>query len=57
VSGRLVRVLLDCEMAAGYHSAMWDGESASAGPASPGVYFVHLRTPQASRTAKVILIR
>jgi hypothetical protein len=57
VKGRLVRVLLDAEMAAGYHSVIWDGKSTSGTPVPPGVYFVHLRTLRAHKTAKVILLR
>jgi hypothetical protein len=57
VEGRRVALLLDGAIDAGYHFKTWDGRSASGAPAVPGVYFVHLSTPEMRRTAKIILMR
>jgi flagellar hook assembly protein FlgD len=57
VRGRMVKVLVDLRMDAGYHSAVWDGRSASGTHVAPGIYFVHLSASGAQRTAKVVLKR
>lgn len=57
VEGRLVALLAGGAMAAGHHSATWDGSSQSGAPSAPGVYFVHLKTPGMRKTAKIILMQ
>jgi hypothetical protein len=57
VEGRLVRMLVDGETTAGYHTRTWDGSSPSGARAAPGVYFAHIVTAYGRRTAKVILMR
>jgi hypothetical protein len=56
-TGRLTKQILNRIDGAGYHSALWDGRSASGIPAAPGVYFVCLDAGGVVRTAKVVLAR
>lgn len=44
VAGRLVRTLLDRQVSAGVHAAVWDGRDGAGQPAPAGVYFARLRT-------------
>jgi hypothetical protein len=45
VGGRLVRLLLDAERAAGRHVAAWDARDDRGRSVGSGVYFVRLHVP------------
>jgi flagellar hook assembly protein FlgD len=57
VAGRLVSVLVDGEMPAGSHEAVWDGRGAGGAAAASGVYFYKLAAPEFSETRKMVLLR
>jgi subtilisin family serine protease len=57
VSGRLVRRLIDGEVAAGSHRSIWDGRMDGGELAAGGVYFLRLETARGSSTRKLTLIR
>ena len=57
VGGRLVRLLVDHDMEAGRHEAVWDGRAAGGAAAASGVYFYRLETPAFSGTRKMVLLR
>ncbi len=52
LNGRLVKVLVNEEKAAGPHSICWDGEGLPS-----GLYFLNLRVGEKSHTQKVTLLR
>jgi hypothetical protein len=43
VNGRVVRHLVDADMAAGQRHAEWDGRTEAGDPVAPGVYVIQLR--------------
>jgi len=53
--GRRVATLLDAELPAGSHAAVWDGGAGEPPPAA-GAYLLRLRTSGATRTARVTLV-
>jgi hypothetical protein len=53
VSGRMVRVLAEGEVAAGRRSVAWDGRDGAGTPVASGVYFYRLASPQGSLTRKL----
>ncbi|MFN8179875.1 MAG: C25 family cysteine peptidase [bacterium] len=57
VAGRRVATPVDAVLPAGAHSVTWDGRDVTGRPASSGVYFLRLATPEGSRTARVIRLR
>ncbi|HER42929.1 MAG TPA: T9SS type A sorting domain-containing protein [Candidatus Eisenbacteria bacterium] len=57
VTGRLVRVLIDEDRAAGRYRETWDGRGAHGVTVASGVYFYRLRAGTFSETRKMILIR
>jgi subtilisin-like proprotein convertase family protein len=57
VSGRLVRVLVDGEQEAGYHSVVWDGKDEGGAPAASGVYFCRMNAPGFQDAAKLVLLK
>ncbi|HEX7879211.1 MAG TPA: ASPIC/UnbV domain-containing protein, partial [Candidatus Eisenbacteria bacterium] len=57
VQGRLVRKILDQELANGVWEERWDGRTGDGAPAASGVYFYRLTTPEGSRTRRLILAR
>lgn len=57
VSGRLVVTLVDETVAAGVHSAVWDGKSVNGAPAASGVYFCRLLTEHGSASRKLVLMK
>ena len=57
VSGRLVTLLEHGTMDAGEHHAEWDGRRSDGSAAATGVYFMRLRTPDGSKTVKVVLLK
>ncbi|MGQ0721654.1 MAG: S8 family serine peptidase [Candidatus Eiseniibacteriota bacterium] len=57
VTGRLVRRLIDGEVAAGPHRSIWDGRRDGGELAAGGVYFLRLETAGGSSTRKVTVVR
>ena len=58
VSGRLERVLLDGDVAAGARqTVVWDGRTAGGAPAGPGVHFCRLTAGGKALTRKMLLMR
>jgi hypothetical protein len=56
-SGRLVRTLVDGVVAAGAHSASWDGTNRAGTPVPAGVYFYRLEARGTSKTGRMVLVR
>jgi len=56
VSGRRVATLAQGALAAGPHTAHWDGVASAGGSVRPGVYFVRLAALGAVRTARVAVV-
>jgi hypothetical protein len=54
--GRVVRELIAGELAGGTHAAAWDGRGTSGAQLRPGVYLVHLRAGDQTRTGKLVMI-
>jgi hypothetical protein len=57
VSGRRVAVVLDADVEAGRHEAVWNGRTISGGTAVSGVYFCALRAGNRVETKKIVLVR
>jgi FtsP/CotA-like multicopper oxidase with cupredoxin domain len=57
VDGRLVRVLVDREFAAGEHSVAWDGSGPDGARLPNGVYFARTEAAGAQKAVKVVLAR
>ena len=57
LQGRLVRTLVADDLKAGYHSALWDGKSASGDMAASGVYFCRLQAGGFTTVRKMTLVR
>jgi PKD repeat protein len=57
MQGRIVRVLVEGEVQAGYHTALWDAKDASSIPAASGVYLVHFKAGSFEARNKVMLIK
>ncbi|RKZ14543.1 hypothetical protein DRQ50_08805 [bacterium] len=57
VAGRLVRTLVDGQVAPGEGVKIWDGRDDSGSPAAGGVYFYRLETGTRALTRKMILLR
>jgi flagellar hook assembly protein FlgD len=57
VGGRLVRTLVEGELAAGEHAAFWDGQTHRGQPAGSGVYIVTLRAGGREATQKIQLMK
>ncbi|MCP4547606.1 MAG: hypothetical protein GY835_14195 [bacterium] len=55
--GRCIRDLIDREMAAGAHSIVWDGRDLSGNALPSGIYFYHLRTPDADLRRSMVLLK
>lgn len=55
--GRLVRVLVDGERAAGRHEAVWTGRDAEGIASASGVYFYRLETELGVRTRRMVLLK
>ncbi|MEO0079264.1 MAG: FlgD immunoglobulin-like domain containing protein [candidate division WOR-3 bacterium] len=56
-NGRLVRTLVQCRQNPGNYSIVWDGKDNSGNGLSPGIYFIHLKSPNCRETRKVILAK
>jgi len=57
VTGRLVRVLVDDRLEAGYYEETWDGRDDSGHPVSSGVYFCKLKAGLFKKNMKIVLLR
>lgn len=57
VSGRVVRVLEDCEMGAGSHAVLWDGRDDAGRIRTSGIYLARLEAGAESRSVKLTLLR
>lgn len=55
--GRLVRTLAAEYQEAGYHSAPWDGRTASGTDAATGVYYCRLHTGSSSSVIRMLLLK
>ncbi len=56
-AGRLLRVLVDGERAAGEHALSWDGRAADGRELPSGVYFCELRAGSERQVRKLVLAR
>jgi hypothetical protein len=56
IAGRLVRVLVDEELAPGEHVTSWDGTDAAGERVTGGVYFTRLEAPGATQTKKTVYL-
>lgn len=57
IQGRVVRVLLDEQAAAGSHYLTWDGMTDDSLPCPSGVYFVFLKSAEYSQKRALTLVR
>jgi len=55
--GRLVRLLVDTQLAAGRHEAVWNGRDDAGRPAAAGVYLLRLRQGGDAVSAKLMLAK
>ena len=56
-SGQKVRTLVNAELPAGKHTAVWDGRDDDGLTISSGLYFSRLVTERYSGTAKMLLMK
>jgi hypothetical protein len=56
-AGRLVRVLVEGNRAAGQYTELWDGRDASGSAVASGVYFCRLDAGTFTQTKKAVLLR
>jgi hypothetical protein len=57
VKGQRIRVLVDAEIPAGRHTAVWDGKNESGEVVASGIYFLQMKAREFDRTKKLILLR
>jgi hypothetical protein len=57
VAGRLVRVLVDEDLAAGRYETSWNGSNDAGKRVASGVYFYKLVTSEYEQTKKMVLLR
>ncbi len=57
VQGRLIRTLLEGAVESGAHVIPWNGRDAGGSRLAPGIYFLRLSTPVATRVRKVVIQR
>ena len=57
IMGREVCRLLDRTMDAGYHDLVWNGKNQVGSNVGAGVYFCRLRTPDFTKTIKMVLLK
>jgi flagellar hook assembly protein FlgD len=55
-TGRLVRMLLQDDLAAGDHRVRWDGRNAAGRRVAGGTYFVRLRAGDVDRSGKIVFL-
>jgi hypothetical protein len=57
IAGRVVSVLVDRDLLAGTHEAVWDGRTDAGRDAGSGVYFYRLQAGGKAETRRMVLIR
>ena len=57
ISGQLIRTLVDAQLPAGYHEALWDGRNDHGLNVSSGVYYYRLVTRSFTSTRKMALLK
>ena len=57
VTGRLVKNLVQRDLAAGYYNPTWDGRDQAGRLVAAGIYFVRLESGSFNATRKVIRLR
>jgi hypothetical protein len=57
LAGRLVRTLVDRELAASHHRVVWDGLNDAGRQVPSGTYFYRLRAGQYEQTRKMMLVK
>ncbi len=57
VSGRLVRELVDADVPAGVHEAVWSGDGRDGGGVASGIYFARLTTDAGSASQKLLFMK
>jgi flagellar hook assembly protein FlgD len=55
--GRLVRTLIDQNVDAGAHRAIWNGRDNSGQTVSSGVYFYHIQADGFTATKKMVMMK
>ena len=55
--GRVVRTLVDADLAAGRHASTWDGRDDQGGKAAAGVYLLRVAAGGEQRSAKLVLAK
>ncbi|MBD3233763.1 MAG: S8 family serine peptidase [candidate division Zixibacteria bacterium] len=55
--GERVKILLNEYLAAGNHEIFWDGSDNHGNPASSGIYFYRLSTPQGNKSKRMTIIK
>lgn len=57
LNGRAVRRLVSGQLAAGPHSASWDGRDAAGAPVATGVYYLRLATSEGEHSQRLLVVR
>ncbi|MBP6876315.1 MAG: hypothetical protein KBD56_09605 [Candidatus Eisenbacteria bacterium] len=57
IAGRRVRSICDFNFAAGSHEVFWDGNDDDGRAAPAGIYLVRIAGPEATMTARFLMIR
>lgn len=57
LSGQLVKVLADENLASGFHGFVWNGQDDWGNPVTSGTYFYQLKTEGFQATRKMVLLR
>ncbi len=57
IKGQLVKTLVNGEMPAGMHSAVWDGRDSKDRAVASGVYFYRISSPQGTQTKRMLLMK
>ena len=56
-AGRMIRSLADGNMAAGYHSVVWDGKDGAGRAAAAGMYYYRVQAGGEQQTHKLMLVK
>lgn len=57
IRGQKVKILLNENKTAGYHSVYWNGTDDNGRPVSSGIYLYKLTTPQRNLSAKMLMLK
>lgn len=57
IKGQLVKTLLNQDMEAGLHSAVWNGKDMNNKAVASGIYFYRLSSPQMTQTKRMLLMK